>query len=387
MTLHLTYRPNPGIRERLDRWDTAARRDVSLAADSWRMLVVWEAARDASVSGSTGIEGNPLTPAQVAEVLGGAAVAAGDVHVREVANYDRALDLARESVSRPDFEWTHEIVHQVNAAVMDGLPRDTRGAYRGPGDDVYVGIYMGPSPLILPTLMTELVAWLRGSGEASTLVRAGLVHLNLIAIHPFSDGNGRTARLLAAMALMEHGIPATELISIEAYLRRNRDEYVAALQTTLGASYDPDNHPVTEWLDYYSRVSLDRLDVRDRILDALPGDIGIVVSALQDAGNSADWASLLLAGRVSRLRTERVATMTGRSAPAARAMLARIVERGWLVPRGRTRGRWYAPSERLDGLPLRVPTLMRYLADGAPLTMFDDRTASSSTAPATRSAS
>ena len=66
--------------------------------------------------------------------------------------------------------------------------------------------------------------------------------------------------------------------------------------------------------------------------------------------------------------------MTGRSAPAARAMLARIVDRGWLVPRGRTRGRWYSPSDRLDGLPLRVPTLMRYLADGAQLNMFDDRT-------------
>jgi len=362
------------------------RRDVSLAADSWRMLVLWEAARDASVSGSTGIEGNPLTPAQVEEVLSGAAVDAGDVHIREVANYNRALDLARESVSRPDFEWTHEIVHQVNAAVMDGLPRDTRGAYRGPGDDAYVGIDAGPSPLIVPTLMTELVAWLRGSGDASTLVRSALVHVNLIAIHPFNDGNGRTARLLAAMALMEHGIPATELISIEAYLRRNRDEYVAALRT-LGASYDPDNHPATDWLAYYTGISLDRLDVRDRILDALPGDIGIVVSALQDTGDSADWASLLLAGRVSRLRTERVATMTGRSAPAARAMLARIVDRGWLVPRGRTRGRWYAPSERLDGLPLRVPTLMRYLADGAQLTMFDDRTASSSTVSATRSAS
>ena len=173
------------------------------------------------------------------------------------------------------------------------------------------------------------------------------------------------------MALMEHGIPATELISIEAYLRRHRDEYVAALRTTLGTGYDPDNHPVTDWLDFYTRISLDRLEVRDRILDALPGDIGVVVAALQDAGDPADWASLLLAARVSRLRTERVAVLTRRSAPAARALLARLVERGWLLPQGRTRGRWYAPSDRLAGLPLRVPDLMRYLADGAPLSMFD----------------
>jgi hypothetical protein len=173
------------------------------------------------------------------------------------------------------------------------------------------------------------------------------------------------------MTLMEHGIPATELISIEAYLRRNRDEYIAALRATLGTGHDPDNHPVTDWLDYYTRISIDRLAARDRVLDALPGDIGVVFAALADAGDPADWAPLLLAARVSRLRTERVATMTGRSSPAARAMLARIVDRGWLTPRGRTRGRWYAPAERLDGLPLRVPALMRNLADGAQLALFD----------------
>lgn len=371
MTLHLTYIPNTAIRERLDRWDTAVRRDPGLEAGSWRMFVVWEAARDAGISGSTGIEGNPLSPTQVEEVLSGAAVDAADVHVREVANYNRALDLARSAISRPDFVWTHEIIHQVNAAVMDGLPHDTRGHYRRPGDDVYVGIYTAPGPLVGSTLMTELVDWLGRSGRTSTLVRSALLHLNLVAIHPFSDGNGRTARILAAMALMEHGIPATELISVEAYLRRNRDEYVAMLRTTLGPGYDPDNHPVTAWLDYYTRVALDRLDVRDRVLDAMPGDIGVVFTALADAGDPADWAPLLLAARVSRLRTERVATMTGRSSPAARAMLARIVDRGWLEPHGRTRGRWYAPSERLDALPLRVPTLMRHLADGAQLSLFE----------------
>jgi Fic family protein len=371
MALHLTYVPTREIVERLDRWETAVRRGAHLTNENWRMLVVWDAARDASISGSIGIEGNPLTPEQVEAVISGAAVDESAVHVREVANYNRALEIARAAAARPDFEWTHEIVHQVNAAVVHGLPRDTHGDYRGPDDDVHVGIYTGPSPLVVLPLMTELVSWLGGSGRTSSLVRSALLHLNVIAIHPFNDGNGRTARILAAMALMEHGIPATELISIEAYLRRNRDEYVAALRATLGTSYDPDNHPVTDWLDYYSRISLDRLAARDRILDALPGDIGVVVAALQDVGDPADWASLLLAARVWRLRTERAATMTGRSRPAARALLARMVAQGWLVPQGRTRGRWYAPSEQLESLPLRVPGLVRHLADGERLEMFE----------------
>jgi len=95
-----------------------------------------------------------------------------------------------------------------------------------------------------------------------------------------------------------------------------------------------------------------------------------VFTALADSGDPTDWAPVLLAARVSRLRTERVATMTGRSSPAARALLARIVDRGWLVPHGRTRGRWYAPSDALGALPLRVPALMLHMAAGGELGLF-----------------
>ncbi len=335
------------------------------------MLAVWPAARDASVSGSIGIEGNPLDPAQVEEVLAGAAVDADPAHIREVGNYNRALDLAREAALRPDFTWSHEIIHLINATVMDGLPRDTHGNYRGPGEDVFVGVFTGPSPFLVQTLMDELVAWLRRPSRTPALVRSALLHLNMIAIHPFSDGNGRTARILAAMELILDGVRSPELISIEAYLRRHRDEYVDALRTTLGHSYDPDNHPVTDWLDYYTRISLDRLEARNRILDALPTDVGILVSALADAGEPIEWAVTLLAASVSRMRTVALARLTGRSTPAARAELGRMRQAGWLEPRGATRGRWYAPSERLNAIRLHVPELMRLLAAGEPLMSFD----------------
>lgn len=194
----------------------------------------------------------------------------------------------------------------------------------------------------------------------------------MIAIHPFSDGNGRTARILAAMEIVRDGVRSPELISIEAYLRRNRDEYIGALRTTLGPSYDPDNHPATEWLEYYTRISLDRLQARNRILDALPTDIGILVSALADAGKPLEWGSTLLAARVGRLRTAMLAQLTDRSMPAARAELGRMARAGWLEPRGVTRGRWYAPTERLNALPLRVPELMTLLAAGEQLRLFDE---------------
>jgi len=360
------------IRDRLDQWDNAVRRDARLAPGDWRTLVVWPAARDAAISGSTGIEGNPLAPAAVEEVLAGVAVEADSEHIREVENYNRALSLARDAAARPGFTWSNEVVHLINATVMEGLPRDTRGDYRGPGEDVYVGIFTGPSPLVVQSLMDELIEWLRRTDATPPLVRSALLHLNIIAIHPFNDGNGRTARILAAMEVIRDGVRSPELISIEAYLRRNRDEYVDVLRTTLGPSYDPDNHPVTGWLDYYTRISLDRLEARNRILDALPTDIGTIFSALADAGEPLEWASVLLAARVGRMRTAMLAALTGRSTPAARAELGRIARAGWLEPRGVTRGRWYAPTDRLTALPLHVPGLMALLAAGEQLRLFDE---------------
>jgi hypothetical protein len=334
-------------------------------------LAVWPAARDASVSGSTGIEGNPLQPEQVEQVLAGASVAEDPIHVREVENYNRALNLARDAALRRDFEWSHDFIHLINAAVMEGLPRDTRGNYRtGEDEEIHVGIFRGPSPLVVQSLMDELVNWLRTSPR-QPLVRSALLHLNVIAIHPFNDGNGRTARILASVEMVRDGVRAPELISIEAYLRRNRDEYIEMLRTTLGESYDPDNHPATVWLDYYTRISLDRLEVRNRILDAVPSDLGVLFAALSDRGDPVSWASALLAARVSRLRTARLAQMTGRSMPAARAELGRMARAGWLDPRGQTRGRWYAPSDRLAGVTLRVPRLMRMMAAGEQLSMFE----------------
>jgi Fic family protein len=220
--------------------------------------------------------------------------------------------------------------------------------------------------------MDELLEWLRGADGKPPLVRSALLHLNLLAIHPFNDGNGRTARVLAAMELVRDGIRSPELISIESYIRRNRDEYIDALRTTLGPTYDPVNHPVTEWLDYYTRISLDRLLARNRILDALPTDIEVLVTELADAGEPLGWAPPLLAARVGRLRTASLAELTDRSMPAARAELGRMTRAGWLEPRGATRGRWYAPAERLNALPLHVPELMSRLAAGEELRLFGE---------------
>jgi hypothetical protein len=98
------------------------------------------------------------------------------------------------------------VIHLINATVMEGLPRDTHGNYRGPGEDVHVAIFAAPSALLVQSLLDELVAWLMHIDQTPPLVRSALLHLNVIAIHPFNDGNSRTARILAAMELVRDGV-------------------------------------------------------------------------------------------------------------------------------------------------------------------------------------
>ena len=88
------------------------------------MLAVWPAARDAAVSGSTGIEGNPLDPGAVAEVLAGAAIHADADHIREVENYDRALSLARDAAAGQERLWSGDQAHRAAPAAVGAVAAD-----------------------------------------------------------------------------------------------------------------------------------------------------------------------------------------------------------------------------------------------------------------------
>ncbi|MFI5259816.1 MAG: Fic family protein [Candidatus Limnocylindrales bacterium] len=364
--LHTHIIPNSEVRDRLDRWDDAAR-EPARSPSSWHLAALWTAARSATVAASTAIEGNPLTDAEVQEALGVGTVGSGGAPVREILNYNEAMNIAARAANRPGFEWSEDIIQQINAAVTAGLDVDTHGAYRI--EAVRAGIFQGPHHLVVPELMAQLVTWLREDGSSS-LIRSALVHLNLIAIHPFADGNGRTARILSSLELMRAGVHAPELIAIETYVRDHRGEYIAALRTTLGESYSPEEHSATPWIDYYTRISLERLEARNRLMEAMPNDIGVVALELEEAGENLAWTPILLAARYAPIRTSAMARVFGIPAVTMRTQLAAMVAAGWLTARGRTRSRRYEPSARLVQLPLRSPDLMGALRTGGQLGLW-----------------
>lgn len=83
--------------------------------------------------------------------------------------------------------------------------------------------------------MRCFVAWLQVS-DWHPLVRTALLHLNLVAIHPWMNGNGRTARILSSLELMRH-VRAPELISIEPAILRRHEEYFRLIREALGPTY------------------------------------------------------------------------------------------------------------------------------------------------------
>lgn len=364
LDLHLAYARTDRLSELLERWDQHVADEAPLSQQRWTDIALWPAARSATVAGSTAIEGNPLTLAQVDEVLSGVGADTRQPDIREVLNYNDALDLANRAALRPDFEWSQELVRRLNAAVMAGLEDDERGEYRH--EPVSVGgIYSPPESRRLPALMGDLVAWLREDDDAHPLIRAGLTHLNVVSIHPWLNGNGRTARVAGSLMLMRCGIGSPELLNIESQIRHSRERYFAVLQETHGPAYDPHEHSATAWLEYFAEVCVDRLAIRNRVAAAVPADVGLLVMELSaERWAAPEWALVALSASVGPVRTSRVAEALDLSPARARAILAAMVAAGWLEARGERRGRVYGPGPRLLGLPLRTPGLMDQLRQG-----------------------
>jgi Uncharacterized conserved protein len=355
-SLHLAHTIGPETAARLRRWDEA------IAARPPRELGPWQVElfrhlRGATVSASTRIEGNPLSIPEVESVLHGDSVERSRHEQLEVANYNQALNLAASFALSSDFTWSHMVFTALNGQILQGLPQDRNGRYRDAS--VFIGeAYEGPSASRVNELMTMLIDWLASSAD-HPLVRAALLHLNVLAIHPWFDGNGRTSRVASTLELLRAGVRAPELVNVEPYLASHRGEYIANLQAAHGPTYRPGDHSATEWIAYMVRISTDRLSIDVRLQDALEHDYGILSAELERSGEPLGWMSTLWVAAAVPIRTRSVADVFGRSMPWARARLAQIAMAGWLVQLGRTRATSYVASDRLTVMDLWLPDLIR----------------------------
>ena len=209
---------------------------------------------------STRIEGNRLTLEEAEQVIQReeAVIQGRERDVREVRNYWNAL-LRVEDWASQGKPFTEDLIRRLHALVEHGQRsaptpyRDGQNVIRDSASGSIV--YMPPEAKDVPALMSALVSWVNKAERENIPVPiiAGLVHYQFVTIHPYYDGNGRSARLLATFLLHRGGYGLHGFFSLEEYHARNLDGYYQALAVNPHHNYY-EGRPeadLTSWLYYF----------------------------------------------------------------------------------------------------------------------------------------
>jgi len=217
---------------------------------------------------STHIEGNMLNMRQVEAVYAHKKIDAPDRDIYEVQNYLKALQYIGKVVENKQ-RISERVVLRIHKLVTDKtLPEEQSGHYRK--GSVYVVrrrlgmpqeiLYTAPDAKRVPQLMADLVGWIQKSAEENInpIIVAGIAHQEFAAIHPFNDGNGRTARALATLILYERGYDFRRLFALEDYYNKNRQKYYQAIN--IGKNYGEREIDFTRWLEYFVKGFREEID-------------------------------------------------------------------------------------------------------------------------------
>ncbi|MBI3756048.1 MAG: Fic family protein [Deltaproteobacteria bacterium] len=202
---------------------------------------------------STHIEGTALSLEQAKSILeGGKLKGINRDDEKELLNYKKAMDFISRYLGKDD-PITEGIVRELHKITVKGV----RGEKADPGNyrkiQNYVVnsrtheiIYTPPSPLDVSHLMREFVKWINSTEDTSPILVAGISQFQFVHIHPFIDGNGRTARLLSTLILYKTGYDFKRLFTISEYYDKNELAYYKSIQ-----SVRENNMDMTVWLEYF----------------------------------------------------------------------------------------------------------------------------------------
>jgi len=158
----------------------------------------------------------------------------GDESLQMIANNRSALEYIRTKKHQP---FNHEIIYELHKILVKNTHKErpiTVGKYRkGP---IYVVngqgqvVYEGPPASQVMQMMDSYVQWVNMADEVHPLIKAALVHLYFVHVHPFDDGNGRSARALSNLYLMNEDYQFINFLSPSDYFDHHRGEYYRAIQ-------------------------------------------------------------------------------------------------------------------------------------------------------------
>jgi Fic family protein len=274
---------------------------------------------------------------------------------RAVVGYQEAMTYILQRCRDRNFRFSVDSILAVHFMIsqsdLDANPGNFRRGWVGvrntQSNEV---VHEGVDRDLLEPLVDRLVHYLNDQNTPNIIVKAALAHLNLTLLHPFSDGNGRTARCLQTAVLANEGIVAQEFSSIEEYIGKNQQEYYDVLALCGGGGWNP-SRDCKPWIRFCLRghyVQLQTLLKRNEELGLTYGDLNRLVSKHRLHERMA--LGLLEAAFGSRVRNASYRVGLDISNNLASRDLKQLVDAGLLIAKGEKRGRHYVASPEVRAI-------------------------------------
>lgn len=305
-----------------------------------------------AIRGSNSIEGYNVTKQDAMAVVDEEEPLDANEETRRAVNgYRDAMSYVLQLSDDPHFSYSTALIRGLHYMMLRHQLSKNPGKWR-PGHIFVVDestgerVYEGPDGDI-NGLMEELAASLNEKDGVHCLVKAGMAHLNLVMIHPFSDGNGRMGRCLQTLVLSREQILDPMFSSIEEHLGRLQRPYYDVLAEVGAGSWHPERD-ARPWVRFCLTAHYQQANqlvrwsrIYSRLWDALEAELSTrslpdrMLPALSDAAMG------------YRVRNATYRHLADVSEMLASKDLRVLVEAGLLTPEGERRGRQYVGSESL----------------------------------------
>ena len=221
----------------------------------------------------THIEGNDLSLSQTKKVLEGENVVARARDIQEVINYRNAVKLVEELASKRggyDLDILKDIhketVQKIVAEERVGVFRTSQVVIKEEGTG---NIIFKPPPFVeVPFLLDDFIAWLNAKETKliHPIIKAGIAHYVLVAIHPFVEGNGRTARAFASLILRRENYDIKQFFALEEHFDQDPGSYYEAFSLVDKQSPNMGQRDLTPWLEYFTEVvAIELSKIKDKV--------------------------------------------------------------------------------------------------------------------------
>jgi Fic family protein len=214
-----------------------------------------------TVHHGTHIEGNDLSLLQTRKVLEGESIVAKHRDIQEVINYRNVVELLEELAFKKG-GYEIEMITEIHRLTTDKLVSDEeKGVFRKvqvvvKNEETGEAILKPPAFVEVPHLIGKLIEFLNSdlAKEIHPVLLAGITHYFLVAVHPFVEGNGRTARAFSTLVLIKSGYDIKRFFSLEEHFDSDPLAYYQALAEVDKQAVDVRDRDLTSWLEYFTGV-------------------------------------------------------------------------------------------------------------------------------------